>query len=93
MIFASKRQEFLGYPSTSPSNKEEKESPCLFNLLMRSVFRALQEEWKVLRTGVKTRISVGRQEEDRVSHMIFADNCYLFAESKEQILKMIGGRL
>ena len=22
--------------------------------------------------------------------MIFADNCYLFAESKEQILKMIG---
>ena len=33
---------------------------------------------------------MGRQEEDRVSHMIFADNCYLFAESKEQILKIIG---
>ena len=67
-----------------------KESPCLFNLMMRSVFRVLQEEWKVLRMGVKTRNSVGQQEEDRVSHMIFADNCYLFAESKEQILKMIG---
>ena len=67
-----------------------KESPCFFNLMMRNVFRALQEEWKVLRMGVKTRKSVGRQEEDRVSHMIFADNCYLFAESKEQILKMIG---
>ena len=25
-----------------------------------------------------------------MNHMIFADNCYLFAESKEQILKMIG---
>ena len=36
--------------------------------------------------GVKTRNSGGRQEEDRVSHMIFADDCYLFAESKEQIL-------
>ena len=40
--------------------------------------------------GVKIRSSEVRQEEDRVSHMIFADNCYLFAESKEQILKMIG---
>ena len=39
--------------------------------------------------GVKTRNNVGRQEEDRVSHMIFADNCDLFAASKEQILKMI----
>ena len=68
----------------------EKESPCLFNLMMRSVLRALQGEWKVLRMGVKTRNSVGRQEEDRVSHMIFADNCYLSAESKEQILKIIG---
>ena len=25
-----------------------------------------------------------------MSHMIFADNCYLCVESKEQILKMIG---
>ena len=42
-----------------------------------------------MRMGVKIRNSVGRQEEDRTSHMIFADNCYLFAESKEQIIKMI----
>ena len=53
-----------------------KESPSLFNLMMRSVFRALQEEWKVLRMSVKTRNSVGRQQEDRVSHMIFADICF-----------------
>ena len=58
--------------------------------MMRSVFRTLQEEWKVLRMGVKTRNRGGRHEEDRVSHMIFAGNCYLFAEWKEQILKMIG---
>ena len=45
-----------------------KESPCLFNLMMRSVFRALQEEWKVLRMGVKTKNNVGRQEEDSESH-------------------------
>ena len=56
---------------------------------MSGVFKALQEERKVLRMGVKTRHSVGRQEEDRVSHTIFADNCYLFTEWKEQILKMI----
>ena len=39
--------------------------------------------------GVKIRNSVGRHEEDRINQMIFADNCYLFAESKEQIIKMI----
>ena len=42
--------------------------------------------------GVKISNSVGRQEEDRISHMIFADNCYLFSESKEQIIKMIEAR-
>ena len=40
--------------------------------------------------GVKMRNSEVRQEEDRVSYVIFADNFYLLAESKEQILKMIG---
>ena len=77
-------------PFEKSTKQGGKESPCLFNLMMRSVFRTLQEKWKMLRMGVKTRNSVGRQEEDRVSHMIFADNCYRFAESKEQILKMIG---
>ena len=52
--------------------------------------KVLQEEWKVLRMGVKMRNSEVRQKEDRVSHMIFADNCYLFAESKQQTSKMIG---
>ena len=42
-----------------------------------------------MRMGVKIRNSIGRQEEDRISHMICTDNCYLFAESKEQIIKMI----
>ena len=31
----------------------------------------------------------GQQEEYRVGHMIFADNCYLYAASKEEIRKMI----
>ena len=35
------------------------------------------------------RTGEGQQEEYRVSHMIFADNCYLFAASKEEIRKMI----
>ena len=39
--------------------------------------------------GVKIRNSVGRHEEDSINPMIFADNCYLFVESKEQIIKMI----
>ena len=30
-----------------------------------------------------------RQKEFGVSHMIFTDNCCLFAESKEQLSKMI----
>ena len=79
-----------GIPFDKSIKQGGKESPCLFNLMMRSVFRALQEEWKVLRMGVKIRNSEVRSKEDRLSHMIFADNCYLFAESKEQMLKMIG---
>ena len=43
--------------------------------------------------GIKIRNSGARHEEGRVNHMIFADNCYFFAESKEQILKMIGNML
>ena len=56
---------------------------------MRSVFKTLQEKWNDMRIGVKMRNSEGQQKEDRVSHMIFADNCDLFAASKEQIRKMI----
>ena len=44
-----------GIPFDKSIKQGGKESPCLFNLMMRSVFRALQEEWKVLRIGVKTR--------------------------------------
>ena len=29
-------------------------------------------------------------KEERVSHMSFADNCYLFAATKSEMLKMIG---
>ena len=39
--------------------------------------------------GVRRRTGEGQQEEYRVSHVIFADNCYLFAASKEDIRKMI----
>ena len=78
-----------GLPFDKSIKQRGKESPCLFHLMMRSVFRTLQEEWKVLRMGVKTNNSGGRQEQDRVSHMIFTDNCYLF-NSKEEILKMVG---
>ena len=35
------------------------------------------------------RTTEGQQGERRVSHMIFADNCYLFAASKEVIRRMI----
>ena len=57
--------------------------------MMRSVFKKLQEKWKMQRMGVRTMSSERRQEEERVNHMIFADNCYIFAESKEQILRLI----
>ena len=39
--------------------------------------------------GVRMRTGDGQQEEYRVGHMIFADNCYLCAASKEKIRKMI----
>ena len=57
---------------------------------MRSVSKTLQETWKILRVGLKTKTCGRRQDEDRVSHMIFADNYYIFVESKEQVFKTIG---
>ena len=60
--------------------------------MMRSDFRVLLAEWKEKRMGVTIRNSDGQEEENRVNHMIFADNCYLFTESKEQIVKMIPPR-
>ena len=35
------------------------------------------------------RTNEGQEEERRVSHMFFADNCYLFVASKEVIRRMI----
>ena len=76
-------------PFDKSTKQGGKESPCLFYLMMRNVFRVSQDEWKRMRMGVKIRNSIGRQEEDRISPMIFANNFCLFAESKEQIIKMI----
>ena len=66
-----------------------KEIPCLFNMMMRSVFRPLQEKWNGMRMCVTMRNSEGQHKERRVSHMVFADNCYLFAASKEEIREMV----
>ena len=72
-----------GTPFNKSIKQGGKEIPCLFNLMMRSVFR------KNLRIGIKIRGSRTDQEEESVSHMIFADNCHLFAETRVQILKML----
>ena len=90
VTFASRKQGSLGYPLDKSIKQGGKESPCLVNLMMRGVFRTYDDKWSVLRLGVKMRNSEVRQQEDRVSHMIFAGNCFLFAESIEQILKMSG---
>ena len=43
-----------------------------------------------MRMGFKIRGSETGQEDKRVSHNIFADNCYLFAETNSQMLEMVG---
>ena len=58
-----------------------RESPCLFNFMMKSIFGNMQKDWKDLCMEVKMRGSEADHEEERVNNMIFADNCYLFAES------------
>ena len=40
-----------GIPCDKSIKQGGKESPCLFNLMMRSVFRVLQAEWKEKRVG------------------------------------------
>ena len=57
--------------------------------MMRSVFRHLQEQWDNEKMGVEMSTNGGQDSECRVSHMIFADNCYVFAASKEEIEKMM----
>ena len=59
-------------------------------MMMRSVFKPLREKWNNEKVGVKMRTNEGQREECRVSHMIFADNCYLFFASREEIRKMRG---
>ena len=74
-----------GIPFDKSIKQGGKESSCMFKLMMRSVIRVFKEERKRMRMGVKIRNSVRRQEEDRISHVIFADNCYFFfAESKNK---------
>ena len=85
----SQETRISGIPFDKSIKQGGKEISCLFNLMIRSVFRTLQEKWNMLRMSGKMRKSEVRQEEDRVSHMICAENCYLFAESKEHTLKMI----
>ena len=75
MTFASKKRGSLGYPLIVDWSVKQggKESSCLFNLMMRSAFRTLQEKWKILPMGVETRNSGARKEDDR-EHIIFAGN-------------------
>ena len=66
-----------------------KESPWLFNMMMVGVFKPLQGKWNEGKIGVRMRTGEGQQEECRVSHMIFADDCCLFAASKKEIRMII----
>ena len=48
-----------------------KENPYLFNMMMRRVFKPLQEKWNKGKMEVRMRTGEGQHEEYRVSHMIF----------------------
>ena len=79
----------MGYPLIGQSSKVGRKAQPCSTLIMGSVFKPLQEKWKEEKMGVRMRTGEGQQEEYRVSHMIFADHCYLFAASEEEIRKMI----
>ena len=66
-----------------------KESPCLFNLVMKSIFKTLQEKWQEVQMEIRTQRNWHQHERDRITRMIFADNCYIFAEKREQMLNII----
>ena len=50
--------------------------------MLKSAFRKLQKEWKDQERGVKLRGNEADHEKEKVSHMIFADNCNLSAEKQ-----------
>ena len=58
-------------------------------MMVRGVFKKLQEKWNDGKMGVRMRTAERQHEEYKASVMIFADNCCLFVAVKEEIRKMI----
>ena len=85
MTFASKRDNNLGHSFDKSIKQGGKESPCLFNLVMKSIFKTLQEIWQEVQMGIRLQRNWHQHERDRITRMIFADNCYIFAEKREQM--------
>ena len=63
---------------------------CFFflaqHLVMKSIIKTLQEKWQEVQTEIRTQRNWHQHEKDRITRMIFADNCFIFAEKREQIL-------
>ena len=65
-----------------------KESPTVFNMVMRCWVGTLSTAWKE-RQGYKTRAGAeGEDDELLISHMIFTDNCFILASSRTMLLEM-----
>ena len=60
-----------GIPFVKLIKQGGKKSPCLVNMMMRSVFKPQHEEWSGMRMGIRMRNSEGQQKECSVSHMFF----------------------
>ena len=88
MTITSKRDN-LGHSFDKSIKQGGKESPCLFNLVMKSIFKTLQEKWQEVQMEIRTQRNRHQHERYRITRMIFAHNCYIFSEKKEQMINTI----
>ena len=64
MTFASRRRQSRASLFDKSIKQGGRESPCLSNLMMKSVFRSIQKDWEEQQLGVNIR----RSEEENESH-------------------------
>ena len=58
--FCFQERRVSGIPFDKSTNQGGNESPCLFNMMMVSVFRPLQEKWDNEKMGVEMRTNEGQ---------------------------------
>ena len=76
-------------PFDKATKQGGKESPSLFNMVMKSIFVVLQESWMRKGYGLGLQGSQDGKDEEKVTHFIIDDNCYLVSSGRMELRVML----